>query len=567
VASVGQVIGGRFRVDRLIGSGGMGLVVAATHLELGHRVAIKFLRDDVAANPTVVERFLREARAVVHLRTEHVCRVSDVGRTDAGAPYMVMEMLEGSDLGKVVARQPLPLTIAVEYVLQASVAVAEAHAGGIVHRDLKPANLFLSRRPGGGPLVKVLDFGIAKAVTEAGAQLTRSHSMLGSPAYISPEQLQSARDVDPRTDIWALGATLYQLLTARLPFHRPTAAGMAVRIMMEPPDPIDTDPALRAVVLRCLEKQPAQRYPDVAALAADLARFGGPSGGALAGLVAKLLRGDPATLAGTPMLAYASTAAGLATASAGTPKPPAAGGGTAIVPAAGRRRDGMPVAHVAGTGPGAMQFAHAVTPLPGVPARRRHLVGWLGAPLIVLASAGVALIVARAGTSATPVAGSAASDGRVAAVAPVNPPPTPAAPIDSPTPAAPMPAPVAPASAGAAPLRLPPDPGKPKAAQPRTVRPRAAAPAPPTPPTAAGPASSPSSGGRGSSGSVVGTAKAAARDAKDTCLEATADAPWNTAMCWCTKKDRARAQAAYAKLSGFKRFTVREFCAVRGIDL
>jgi serine/threonine-protein kinase len=332
---------------------------------------------------------------------------------------MVMELLEGSDLGKVVASQPLPLTVAVEYVLQASIAIAEAHAGGIVHRDLKPANLFVTRRPGGGPLIKVLDFGIAKAVTEASAQLTRSHSMLGSPAYISPEQLRSARDVDARTDIWALGATLYQLLTARLPFHRPNAAGMAVRIMMEPPDPIDTDPALRAVVLRCLEKQPAQRYPDVAALAADLAPFGGPSGRALAGLVAKLLRGDAATVAPIAGLAYAGTAAGLATPPAGMPTAHAAGrgpGGMAIGHAAGPGLDGMPVAHAAGAGPGGMPVARAVPPLPGVPVRRRNLVWWLGAPLIVLASAGVALIVARAGTSATPVVGSAGSDGLVAAV-------------------------------------------------------------------------------------------------------------------------------------------------------
>ena len=436
MASVGQVIGGRFRIDRFLGSGGMGLVVAATHLELGHRVAIKFLRDEMVANPSVVERFLREARAVVHLRTEHVCRVTDVGHTDAGAPYMVMELLEGSDLGKLVASQPLPLTVAVEYVLQASVAIAEAHAGGIVHRDLKPANLFVTRRPGGGPLIKVLDFGIAKAVTEASVQLTRSHSMLGSPAYISPEQLQSARDVDARTDIWALGATLYQLLTARLPFHRPNPAGMAVRIMREPPDPIDTDPALRAVVLRCLEKQPVQRYPDVAALAADLAPFGGPSGRALAGLVARLLRGDAATVAPTTGLAYAGTAADLATPPAGMPAHAArrgpgriaighaAGpglGGMPLAPAAGAGPDRMPVAHAAGTGPGGMLVARAVTPLPGVPVRRRNLVWWLGAPLIVLASAGVALIVPRAGTSATPVVGSAGSDGLVAGVAPANP--------------------------------------------------------------------------------------------------------------------------------------------------
>ncbi|HEX3761506.1 MAG TPA: serine/threonine-protein kinase, partial [Kofleriaceae bacterium] len=279
----------------------------ATHLELGHRVAIKVLRDDMASVPTVVERFLRESRAAVQLRTEHVCRVFDVGRTDTGAPYMVMELLEGNDLGRVIAKRPLAMPIAVEYVMQACVAVAEAHATGIIHRDLKPANLIVTRRPGGGPLIKVLDFGIAKAMAEAGAALTRSQSMLGSPAYISPEQLQSARDVDTRTDIWALGATLYQLLSGRLPFYAPTVTAMAVRILTEPPDPLDTDPTLRAVILRCLDKSPPQRYPDVGALVTDLAPFGGPSGRAIARMVQYLLHGPVA--AEVPVSPLAMTAA------------------------------------------------------------------------------------------------------------------------------------------------------------------------------------------------------------------------------------------------------------------
>src|SRR5262249_36049086 len=148
-----------------------------------------------------------------------------------------------------------------------------------------------------GPLIKVLDFGIAKAVTEAHAELTHSQSMLGSPAYISPEQLQSARDVDTRTDLWALGATLYQLLSGRLPFHAQTVTAMAVRIMTQPPDPLDTDPALRAVILRCLDKSPAQRYPDVGALVTDLTPFGGPSGRAIAGMVQHLLHGSASAAA------------------------------------------------------------------------------------------------------------------------------------------------------------------------------------------------------------------------------------------------------------------------------
>jgi serine/threonine-protein kinase len=265
----------------------MGVVVAATHLELGHRVAIKLLRDEMAESPVIVERFLREARAVVGLRTEHVCRVTDVGRLDSGAPYIVMEMLEGVDLQRTVARSPLPLTTAVEYVLQACVALAEAHAAGIIHRDLKPANLFVTRRFDGGPLVKVLDFGIAKALTETGVHLTHQSAM-GSPGYMSPEQIQSARDVDVRTDIWALGVTLYQLLSARLPFGGTNVTEIAIAVATEPPTPLDVDPRLRAVIWKCLEKSPANRYANLGELMAALSPFGGPMARMYLGLAAQL---------------------------------------------------------------------------------------------------------------------------------------------------------------------------------------------------------------------------------------------------------------------------------------
>ncbi len=288
MVGVGDIIGGKFRVDAVLGAGGMGIVVAASHLELGHRVAIKFLRDEMLQNHTVVERFLREARSVVNLKTEHVCRVTDVGRFDTGAPYIVMELLEGADLARVVATKPLPITTAVEYILQALVALAEAHTAGIVHRDLKPANLFVTRRLDGGPLVKVLDFGIAKAMAETGAQLTLGQGAMGSPGFMSPEQLQSPRDVDLRTDIWAIGATLYQLLSARMPYPAPTLTEIAIRIASEPPDPLDVPPELRSIIFRCLDKTPDQRYPDVAALAAALVPFGGPSARRIATTVGQL---------------------------------------------------------------------------------------------------------------------------------------------------------------------------------------------------------------------------------------------------------------------------------------
>src|SRR5512140_3402737 len=191
---VGEIVGGKFRIERILGQGGMGVVAIATHLQLDQQVALKVLHDAIVDDAESVERFLREARASARLRSEHVCKVSDVGQLDSGAPYIVMELLEGSDLQGVIAQDPLPIATAALYVTQACVAIAEAHALGIVHRDLKPANLFLTKRLDGTPLVKVLDFGIAKAPTASEFKITRTSTIMGSPGYMSPEQLRSARD-------------------------------------------------------------------------------------------------------------------------------------------------------------------------------------------------------------------------------------------------------------------------------------------------------------------------------------------------------------------------------------
>ena len=206
----GDVLAGKYRVDRVLGVGGMGVVVAATHLQLQQRVALKFMLDAGLAQPTQVERFGREARAAVRLRSDHVARVLDVGTLETGSPYIVMEYLDGSDIGSVLEqRGAMPVDMAVDCVLQACDAVAEAHALGIVHRDLKPRNLFLTTRNDGRALVKVLDFGISKHTTGSDLSLTRTTEIMGSPSYMSPEQFRSAKLVDERTDIWALGAILY----------------------------------------------------------------------------------------------------------------------------------------------------------------------------------------------------------------------------------------------------------------------------------------------------------------------------------------------------------------------
>jgi serine/threonine-protein kinase len=240
-----------------------------------------------------------------------VCRVLDVGRLDSGAPYIMMELLEGADLSRAVAQRPLPVMIAVEYILQACVALVEAHAAGIIHRDLKPANLFVTRRADGGPLVKVLDFGIAKAMTEE-AQLTHASGMLGSPGYMSPEQLMSPRDVDARTDIWALGVTLCQLVSGRLPFMAASPTEVAIKIASEPPSLHDIDPPLAAVLARCLAKPREERYPDVAAFAAALLPFGGPGAARVAAELGYAAPRSQVLAAAPAVSATAMTAAGTA---------------------------------------------------------------------------------------------------------------------------------------------------------------------------------------------------------------------------------------------------------------
>jgi serine/threonine-protein kinase len=278
----GDLIAGKYRVERVLGAGGMGVVAAATHVDLAQRVAVKFLLREACGDGVAVARFLREARAAVRIQSEHVARVTDVGTLPDGAPYMVMEYLVGSDLAQLVqANGAVPLEEAVEYVLQACEAVAEAHALGIVHRDLKPSNLFLARRADGTPLVKVLDFGISKArVLELdgreAASMTATSAMMGSPLYMSPEQMRSAKNVDARTDVWSLGVILYELLTGKPVYEAETLPGLCAMIASDPVPPLrarrsEIPPGLEEVVLRCLEKDVARRWQSVAELAAALA--------------------------------------------------------------------------------------------------------------------------------------------------------------------------------------------------------------------------------------------------------------------------------------------------------
>jgi serine/threonine-protein kinase len=278
--AVGDIVAGKYEVTGLLGTGGMGYVISARHVELGEMVALKFLRPEALAHAELVERFAREARAAAKIRSEHVANVFDVGTLPDGTPFIVMEYLAGKDLADYLHQEgALPIDVAVEYIMQACEALAAAHAHGIVHRDIKPENLFLTQQAQGMYLIKVLDFGISKIALPRGKRdLVRTQMALGSPVYMSPEQIRRSDQVDARSDIWAIGCVLFELLTGVTAFDEPSLLELSAAILERDPVPLqtlrpDASEELEQVVLRCLEKNPDHRYQNVAELAVALYPF------------------------------------------------------------------------------------------------------------------------------------------------------------------------------------------------------------------------------------------------------------------------------------------------------
>jgi serine/threonine protein kinase len=280
---LGAVIADKYRIDRVIGTGGMGVVVAASQLALDRTVAIKLIRPEFAEEPLAVQRLLREAKAAASIQSEHVARVLDVGTLENGVPFIVMEYLEGSDLQTLLERDgPLPVADAVDILLEACEAFAEAHRNGIVHRDIKPENLFLARLPGGRLSVKVVDFGISKLIGLGAIEpLTQPSSVVGSLYHMAPEQMLGAA-VDARTDLWALGVMLFEMLTGRKPFRDDAWPAVCAEVL-NGDAPVLAAPVaglgdeLQAIIQKCLHRRPEDRFGNVAELAVSLSRFGSSS--------------------------------------------------------------------------------------------------------------------------------------------------------------------------------------------------------------------------------------------------------------------------------------------------
>jgi serine/threonine-protein kinase len=275
---IGGIVDGKYRVERILGMGGMGCVVQATHVQLLAPVAIKFVLESDAGDPDVSARFLREARAASALSSEHVARVTDVGTLPSGTPFMVMDYLEGETLEDRLEKGTLSVDDIVQVLIQTCEALSEAHARGIVHRDIKPANLFLVARPTKSLFVKVLDFGISRvsdprlAVREG---LTGTAAIMGTPHFMAPEQMTSSKAADARADIWALGVTMYRALSGRYPFDAATLMELGSLVLSTDAPPLERvvpgiAPPLAAIVRRCLEREPARRYASAAELHAAL---------------------------------------------------------------------------------------------------------------------------------------------------------------------------------------------------------------------------------------------------------------------------------------------------------
>jgi serine/threonine protein kinase len=335
---IGQMVAGKYRIEKVLGSSGMGVVYLAEHTEIGQRVAIKFLLEG-AKNPQALARFKREARVMAKVKNKHAVRIVDVGQLDAATPYIVMEYLEGQDLSSLtrsLGQLSIPFTC--DVLMQVCEALASAHQAGVVHRDLKPSNIFLTAQSDGTQHVTVIDFGVAKLRDdrEKSEEVTQTSTLVGSPRYMSPEQISGGRNIDHRVDVWALGVIMQEMLTNERVFKGDGVGMLLVAIATQAPAPVrqylpTVPPELEQLLARTLDKDPASRTPNVAAFARVIAGFVPGSQARLGRILSTLGEPDAASASGArsavtqvwgspaadsqPSLPSISTASGISSAS------------------------------------------------------------------------------------------------------------------------------------------------------------------------------------------------------------------------------------------------------------
>lgn len=453
----GDLLAGKYRVEKVLGFGGMGVVVSAFRGDLEQRVAVKFLSEAAAERPDAAERFRREARAAAKIKSDHVARVLDVGTLDTGQPFMVMEFLEGNDIADELRRYTyLPIVDAVEFILQAIEALAEAHASGVVHRDLKPGNLFLARRADGSRRVKVLDFGISKALAGSSVEelsLTKTAALIGSPLYMAPEQMRSAKDVDTRADIWSLGAMLYEMLTGQSPYTGESIPQLCAALLHDDPIPLrqhrpEIPEGLEQAVLRCLMKDRNHRFPTVYDLGRALLPYAMPESRIHVERAERVLGATDVVMSSVPSLIGPATDRVSMPYQSATPLP------------------SMPITPYASAPPGTLRQVEPTvnswgqSGAPLAPKRRAPLLIAIGLVAALLAG-GVGLWAARSGSSEVKVA-------------------PPSQPLAGAEPAKPD------VKAATAPLAAPPEPA-PAPEPSASAEPAAVAVTPPEPPTVAPP--------------------------------------------------------------------------------
>jgi serine/threonine-protein kinase len=309
----GDTVAGKYRIERVLGSSGMGIVYLGTHVDIEQLVAIKFLLD-AHRDPNALPRFKREARALARVNSDHVVRVLDVGEHE-GAPFIVMEYLAGDDLLRTLRKGGLlPIDRTCDILLQVCEGLAAAHSVGCVHRDLKPSNVFLVEKPDGSTIAKIIDFGVAKLrdthldpeSSSSVDQLTHTNTLIGSPRYMSPEQAGASRDVDQRADVWSLGIILHEMLTGKPAFKFENISQLLVAIMTEAPRPVleinpKAPPALAQAVASALVKKPEERTANVLDFGQQLASFT-PTGLAHLERIARLLSAPPPSLTSSPSI-------------------------------------------------------------------------------------------------------------------------------------------------------------------------------------------------------------------------------------------------------------------------